>query len=404
VNVDRTRPLAVNQLALGVTHTQYSLDSWGNAAAVAAGKSLLSASSVYQNQHIMGWGADNPEPSPGAYNWSSLDARLQLIRSTGGTPVITLCCAPDWMKGGSAGSTDWSQLEVAPQPAHYADFAALAQAVARRYPDVTRYQVWNELKGFWNAGANRWDYEGYTAFYNQVYDALKAVSPAIQVGGPYAIMDNNPGHQGSSNFGNPRLSGAYGSIDPRVLDILTYWLANKHGGDFIVVDGLTTVNGDPFASTQGFADVTSWIRGKTGLPVWWAEWYATPWGGAEYSDAQQNAVLTDALVHLARGGASAALRWQPQAAPGRDDESLWTDTRLAGGGQPFPFFYASQAIKQSFGPGAQLYDVGVSSASVEALSTGARTLLVNTSPTAASVSVDGAVPLSLPGYGVIVTP
>ena len=41
--------------------------------------------------------------------------------------------------------------------------------------------MWNELKGFWNARLNRWDYEAYTAFYNTVYDALKAYDPTLHV-------------------------------------------------------------------------------------------------------------------------------------------------------------------------------------------------------------------------------
>ena len=73
---------------------------------------------------------------------------MQLIADSGVTPVITLCCAPDWMKGGQPGETDWSRLEVAPDPAHFADFAELAADVAKRYPQVKHFIVWNELKGF----------------------------------------------------------------------------------------------------------------------------------------------------------------------------------------------------------------------------------------------------------------
>ena len=93
-----------------------------------------------QNQHIMGWGGGNPEPSPGEYDWESLDRRVDLMRRTGARMVITLCCAPDWMKGGEPGETDWSNLEVAPLPEHYGDFAELCAKVAERYPDVEAFQ------------------------------------------------------------------------------------------------------------------------------------------------------------------------------------------------------------------------------------------------------------------------
>ena len=65
-----------------------------------------------QNQHIMGFGGGNPEPSPGEYDWTSLDRRVEMMRRTGARIVITLCCAPDWMKGGEPGETDWDNLAV----------------------------------------------------------------------------------------------------------------------------------------------------------------------------------------------------------------------------------------------------------------------------------------------------
>lgn len=57
VTVDTQTVIGVNTLTLGVTHTQYSLDSWGDPASIARGTAVLEATSTYQNQHIMGWGA-----------------------------------------------------------------------------------------------------------------------------------------------------------------------------------------------------------------------------------------------------------------------------------------------------------------------------------------------------------
>ena len=94
------------------------------------------------------------------------------------------------MKGGEPGETDWDRIEVAPDPEHYADFANLAVDVARRYPQVRHFVVWNELKGFFGADRNRWDIQSYTELYNTVYRALKAYDPTLRVGGPYVVMNS----------------------------------------------------------------------------------------------------------------------------------------------------------------------------------------------------------------------
>jgi len=405
VRVDYAAPQGTSQLTVGVTHVQHSLDSSGNTDAVARGEALLSQSAVYQNQHIMGWGANNPEPSPGVYDWGSLDSRVALMRRTGGTPVITLCCAPDWMKGGQAGQTDWSRLEVAPTPEHYADFAALAQQVARRYPDVKQYQVWNELKGFWNSALNRWDYEGYTALYNLVYDALKSVNPAIRIGGPYVVMDSWGCGPCMSNPSD--ISGPYGTLDQRPLDVITYWLTHKHGADFITVDastqnwdGMDIV--DPLAAAQKFADILTWVRQRTPLSVWFAEWYAPA-----SNRTQQDAAMALSLVEMARTGGAVALSWGPQGdstapKPG-DFDSLWGDTQSASGGEPFPFYYTQKAFHDFFGPGTTLYSASASSPDVAVLASARATLVVNMRADAITVGLGGE-NVKVAGYGVYLSP
>ena len=93
-------------LRVGVTHGEHSLDAGADQRAVDFAMRVLRDSTDLQNQHLMGWGALNPEPAPGQFAWESLDARVTLIGRSGGEPVLTLCCAPDWMKGGEPGTTD----------------------------------------------------------------------------------------------------------------------------------------------------------------------------------------------------------------------------------------------------------------------------------------------------------
>ncbi len=331
-------------LRLGVTHMQVSLAPGDPAAALARGRAVLAASGPLQAQHLMGFGVLNPEPSPGAYDWTSLDTRMRLIADTGGETVLTLAAAPDWMKGGAPGSTNWSRIEDAPFPAHYDDFAALCAAAVRRYPQVRHVQVWNELKGFYDAARNRWDVEAYAVLYDRVYRAVKAVRPDVAVGGPYIPLDAwaNPAVAPSD------VSGPWGVADQRSLDVLTYWLGHNPGADFLVVDGgdgtkdrglLTT----PTDAADRFAVLTRWLRARSPLPVWWAEFYPeiAEEGGPEDPQvgaaSPRRAVATlEALAAFARSGASAAMLWQPQQSTDFPYAALWTDTAAPDGGRPTP--------------------------------------------------------------------
>ncbi|MFP5021771.1 GH39 family glycosyl hydrolase [Pseudonocardia phyllosphaerae] len=328
-------------MELGVTHTQQSLDDTENAEARARGTQVLSSlGQEYQNQHIMGFGALNPEPSPGQYDWSSLDRRMDLTKETGGKAMLTLCCAPDWMKGGPPGGTRWDKLEDNVKPPFYKDFAKLTAEAVKRYPQVDRVAVWNELKGFYHEDQNRWDYEGYTAMYNEVYKAVKAVRPDVQVGGPYVVMSSVA--PDSSDASDVR--GPWGALDKRPLDVLDYWLKHNVGADFIAVDGSTTNRGQQDAispvdvGAQKFATIDDWISRRTELPIWWLEFYANVPADAKAGyDAPASAVSTLAVLQsMARSGTSGALLWGPEGSDDLKYSSLWSPATDADGGQPTP--------------------------------------------------------------------
>ncbi|WP_128375624.1 GH39 family glycosyl hydrolase [Streptomyces cavernae] len=392
------------EVGWGFTHTQYSADE-GDSTATARVEGDLSRQPLPQIQHIMGWGAGNPEPVKGRYDFDEMDSRVDFMRKSGGTPVITLCCAPDWMKGGKSGvgNTDWSQaaLETAPDPAHFQDFANLAATVAKRYPDVRHFVVWNEFKGFWNDAEGRWDYEGYTKLYNLVYKALKKVDKDILVGGPYLVMDSLDPRQKEN--ASTALKGPWGVMDQRVLDAFEYWNKNKAGADFVVVDGSSYTKDDDllpdeFAATEKFTAVSRWVRERTGdLPLWWAEYYVEPADGNDdrkgWSEARRVAVQASGLIALARGGTTSAFYWNPEVKSGRSCAGcLWTPTDGADGGRPLPMLGLLSRFSEEFGPGTEFEAVSVAPddrPNVRVLADDDIVLVVNTLDRQISAQVDG---------------
>ncbi|MER6246407.1 GH39 family glycosyl hydrolase [Streptomyces griseorubiginosus] len=388
----------------GFTHTQFSADEGSSTAGERVEQEIKDVGGIPQNQHIMGWGADNPEPVKGRYDFEDLDRRVDFVRATGSTPTLTLCCAPDWMKGGRAGvgNTDWSQasLEKAPDPAHFKDYAALAATVAKRYPDVRHFIVWNEFKGFWNDAEGRWDYEGYTQLYNLVYKALKKVNPDIMVGGPYLVMDSvDP----RSTDASATFKGPWGAMDQRILDAFDYWNQHKAGADFVVVDGSSYTNDDEmlpneFAATDKFTAVSRWVRQRTGnLPLWWAEYYVEPADSRDeregWSEDRRVAVQAAGMIALAKGGTTSAFYWNPENENGTGCAGcLWTPTSGSGGGGKLPMFDLVSRFGRAFAPGSTFENVSVAAddvPNVRVLATDRTVLVVNILNRRISASVDG---------------
>ncbi len=404
ITIDRAHAVGASQLSTGVTHTKEGLGTQGDPTAIARAKSYLSAATVFQNRHIYGWGARNPNPAPGVYDWADLDAYMASMRSMGTTPVLTLAMAPEWMTNAPqpnrTGEPYYNPF-YPPTPAHYDDFAELARQIARRYPDVKYYQVWNEMKGF------AFPYTEYTPFYNKVYDALKGVDPTIQVGGFYLTL--------TGNSGNPEAP-----LGQWELDVLDSWLKNAHGVDFVCLDGALSHFVTPYdgpapqpaqlmALTYRYEAMTRQIRARTAAPLWWSEDYLDPNEGrlATYaSDAFQAAGLASTLYHELLGGASVSLRWGPLGNQYFGDiggnaniESLLSPVAKADGGQPYPNYAIYLAFHQYFGPGTRLYATTSSSPDVEVLAQDTVALLINKRDAPVTVSVNGTV-ITLAAYEV----
>jgi hypothetical protein len=301
-----------------------------NPAAVASAyRVLLSIPGMYEDTSIMDWGLPDPEPRPGRFDFSAIASRIRLITSKGGTPVVTLCSAPDWMKNGTS-------PDAAPTPVHYQDFATLAARIAQTFPQVKYFVVWNELKGFWNKKTNDWNIQEYTAMYNDVYTAIKRVRPNALVGGPYAPIQVYATPKAGTPPSTPH--GAWGYLDPRTLDAIRYWLVNKAGADFMTVDGQdfpkTGPITNPLAATEMYVAVDKWLRQRTSSPIWWMESSIQPANSA-WSQSQAAAIRVAVLIQLASSDVRVGMQWQPQQGEGSvHDEGLWTATESRSGGTP----------------------------------------------------------------------
>ncbi|MEV7004988.1 xylan 1,4-beta-xylosidase [Streptosporangium sp. NPDC051022] len=371
----------------GFTHTGVSANNVTERFEQDVSRSLA-RTPMLQNQHIMGFGALNPEPSPGEYFWEDLDSRTNLMRQSGGTPIITLCCAPDWMKGGPKGPTEesaWAEhLEDAPYPEHFDDFAELAATIAERYRDVKYFMVWNELKGFWKDHSRPADFKGYTELYNKVYDAVKAVRPDAKIGGPYIGFDSN-------KSGESELRGPWGVVNQNVLDAFKYWFENKKGADFVVVDGASPTDAhellpDAFGALGKFGAVTTWLRKETGdLPIWWSEWYFVPEDGTSWSASKRLAVQAASMIELAGSGAATALYWNPQTKNGACEDCMWAPRT----GAELPVGRLMSEFTRWFPAEAELEQVTSSDPRIRVLAQPQRLVMVNTADKQVTATVDG---------------
>jgi hypothetical protein len=443
VTVNLASSSGSSQFSPGITHVDNSLDL----AAISKVKSLLHNAVSFQNTPVMGWGLPDlwPDPStPEPTNWGALDARLHFIVNTGGIPVITLCEAPWWMKGQLQpnGTTllltedeEWSTRAFSSRilDDKMGAWLHLVQMVAERYMappyNVRYFQVWNELKGYYDPVTDTYDYQtnagnpagphanhGYTYMYNLVYGRLMTVAASlgiprsdVKVGGPYPVMDT----WSSTKQSNPSaITKPYGTFDERPLDVVAYWLQHKSGAGFITVDA-DIANRDnintAYASiaSEKFADIVRWIRsldssvypGAATLPIWLGEWYARPY--RDWADnSHSSAIKTCAMMEFLKAGGAVALAWGGSG-EGRSGPRLWTNT-VKGGGKALPFYYSYRDFKIFFGPGTKLYQTTISAPGmVDAVASATTVMLDNLRPTTLVVSVNGMV-LSLAPYQVTI--
>jgi hypothetical protein len=436
ITISHACSLGKSNYASGLTLSDNSLTTGGNLYAINNAKTLMQGTIAYENTPIMSWGLPDPWPdpqTPDPTNWNELDIRIQQALSIGATPVISLAIAPWWMKGQLQADGTTKTLTINDEWANIA-FASrildnkmgawehLIQRIAERYMvspyNVRYFQVWNELKGYYNPMTNNNDItdspgdpkgpnakHGYTYMYNRVYTTLMHTAQAlnipineIKVGGPYVFMDiwRNSKQSHPSIF-----KTQYGTFDQRSLDAIQYWLQHKVGAGFITFDAsLQDHSGkmlaDPLITASIFADVVKWIRAldpkkypdAQTLPIWLAEWFASP--PPDVNDENYDDVVKSlAMITFIKAGGAVALSWSGSG-DFTSDVGLWNPTTSADGGQPHPWYHSMKTLARDFGVGQTLYPAIISNPEkVAAIANNHQVLLINKTPDTISVTVNG---------------
>lgn len=440
----------VNELTAGWQHTQL-----GVYPLVVSQQQAIAYASPGQGEHLQGFGTNILWPTEaGPKNWASLDK----IYGTPGHPelgimkdakirVLVACGCPAWMKAPKPGTTITQNYPVGdsstpggefdytpPHRSRYGQYAALVAEACVRY-DIDIVVVWNEGKGYWSNTLGRWAYENYTELHNLVASAVHAAKPGCKVGGPYFVLRTlswiEPGHH------SLELRGAWGKADTQALDVLTYFIANQVGADFIAMD-VRNSNSDysqddrdapnypmaqwqtnpekgvnpnywPASPSESWAKLEAfmvWLRKRTPLPVWMMEFYANARlnnANPNYPNATPSSVAemiqqtAEGLIASARCGMAGILQWSPQGdSNGRANPlALYNSAKVNTG-----LVEVCGQFAEQFPPGAQLYDVVVdNSASVKGLASGTALCLVSRASTSTTLTFKGA-PVVLPPFGV----
>ena len=424
ITADRNNPLFEANFTFGVTHTH---NHWyrGHPDAVQRAVDVLNKVSTIDNHHIMGWGPINPWPDPnGPMNFNSLRSRDPILERLSGNVWLTLCTAPGWMKCRNTAhfdpvnplpwpapccvAADW-QMEWEPRPEHYDAFAELVVAIVYEFPEVTTFQVWNELKGFWHNSTKYpdrpygwWDYIEYTIFYNIVYDAMRATSRGneLRIGGLYIILEGEGtyeafGWTGAHSYTTLRPDIGHWPHPQRQVNAIKYFLENARGMDYFLIDrGLVNFHRTSDPASAELLRLTTNYRVSmeevvyllndsrfAHVPIMWSEFYgdseilrdnafrnrngrtdAELW---DYIRGQVGALYASIYYNMimgAMGHNTQALLWmEPELGIHGIPHVLFTDTNSSIGGMPTPHFYSLYRLLKHFPMGTMLFPVEVDS-------------------------------------------
>lgn len=121
------------------------------------------------------------------YDWSRLDQLYDALLAMGIRPFVELSFTPEAMKTSDASIFYWKGNISHPRPEAWRDLVdAFVRHVRQRYGEAEVrtwfFEVWNEpnLDIFWEGA----DQAAYFALYDLTARTIKAIDPALRVGGP----------------------------------------------------------------------------------------------------------------------------------------------------------------------------------------------------------------------------
>lgn len=124
----------------------------------------------------------NVNPSPGVFDFSRLDYRLDMAKAMGCEVMLTLGQAPDW----AASSQGASRLGNPNPPYRIEDWNAYVQTVASRYRDrIDYFEIWNEpdLKAGYTGSL-----QSLLQMAESAHGIIKATAPSAKVMTPAFSM------------------------------------------------------------------------------------------------------------------------------------------------------------------------------------------------------------------------
>ncbi len=131
------------------------------------------------------------EPSPGSFNWSTLDAEVSAAQASGAEVTLTLGMTPAWASSQPAPASNYGAGATA-MPSDLADWDAYVTAVSTRYQGrIANYEVWNNPSesAYWTGapatlGSDMALLSAHAAAAVHAGDAnAKIVAPALDAGG-----------------------------------------------------------------------------------------------------------------------------------------------------------------------------------------------------------------------------